>query len=159
MTSCISSLKLVSSFGVSFFKTIPGSSPALKFPWWPASWTQGYLCLFLWVWKKGVHCTILRSFLQPIIDWKRQETRVKWQWPSSRQCKASECWEKTSIEVQTLLRQHSWSISEETAHVEGAKMSGNSGWIIFGKHCLFALLSLRMRAHPTTWWILKLTNR
>jgi hypothetical protein len=33
-------------------------------PWWPASWTHGYLC-FLYVWKNGVHWTIFRSFRQP----------------------------------------------------------------------------------------------
>ena len=38
-------------------------------PWWPASWTHGYLC-FLYVWKNGVHWTIFRSFRQPE-GWKQ----------------------------------------------------------------------------------------
>lgn len=63
---------------------MPGSRPALKLPWCPASCTHGYFCLFLCVWKNGVHWTMLRSFLQPMTDcngWTKKgelECATKW---------------------------------------------------------------------------------
>lgn len=65
-------LKHLSSCGLSFFNIVPWSGPALKFPWWPASWTQGYLC-FLYVWKNGVHCTMFRSFLHLSDCWNEEK--------------------------------------------------------------------------------------
>ena len=68
ITSFMSSLKQISSLALSFLRTVPGSEPALKLPWWPANCTQGYLCLFLQVWKNGVHWTMFRSLRHPITD-------------------------------------------------------------------------------------------